>query len=650
MENFSYHVPVFVANAGVAASGHSADLPGGKVGLYDRSTWSVATASGNGTEFFLAQGIIGGKDWYGFPTTATSHKSPFFYAKDVENMYLSRPSRKQSEEWIIGYNGSASSKGIRYFKNAEPVKVKFLFSGGPTYRWFGGPKEYVVSLSPDEDCTTPCSGDCLDSEVDPVYHVKKHIDKINNHTELQKFGVKATMVSNTYVATSTNMEKFQLKVCDNGDSVALNAVKAQYPGKAISRIARKDSYSTYEVCVVSTVGDDTPAAFVLQGSVALAVCGTCPVGTTTINAVDVYIVKRNLAGSETLDDTYANGVGSDYSATDPNSILLGQNDGKAIIQIKLAAGTTTPVSVKGDVIEFSHTEAAKCEWAAPSAISWTASGTGIRGKRTLTIKGVKRPDCDAEGDRLTDLEAVLAGVVGIDINSLALVAGDGCHDDYTVDQYSNDCLTEDQCMSNLVTFHFDDLGPFENHAWEVVPPVPGAAPFTTKVGIRVTADYEDIRFGDSSFDPMDYYETQPLKMEVAIFREWASNCDASLFPTQVQTKFGQIERQSGEWVVREVVMKTDAYQKHINQFSDSPRMREAFDMNLLAMVDRKAFYNLYYVTFYASYGKLWRKPGVQEKFTAVFAFREDDPRQADFKTSVLDVLTVKSGVSLHENV
>jgi hypothetical protein len=252
--------------------------------------------------------------------------------------------------------------------------------------------------------------------------------------------------------------------------------------------------------------------------------------------------------------------------------------------------------------------------------------------------------------RLTDLTAVLTGVVGIDINSLALVEGDGCHDDYTVDQYSNDCLTEDQCMSNLVTFHFDDPGPFENHAWEVVPASPGAAPYTTKVGIRVTADYEDIRFGDSSFDPMDYYETQPLKMEVAIFREWASNCDASLFPTQVQTKFGQIERQSGEWVVREVVMKTDAYQKHINQFSDSPRMREAFDMNLLAMVDRKAFYNLYYVTFYASYGKLWRKPGVQEKFTAVFAFREDDPRQADFKTNVLDVLTVKSGVSLHENV
>lgn len=651
MENFSLHVPVFLVNAGVATSGHSADLSGGQIGLFDRSTWSVATNSGNGKEFFFAQGVIGGKDWYGLPTTATSHKSPFFYATDVENMYVSLPQRKQNEEWIVGYNGALSSKGIRYFKGAEPVKVKFLFTGGPTYRYFGGPKEYVVSYSPDEDCVTPCSGDCTDSEVDPLYHVKKHIEKINNHTELKKFGVHVGLVSNVYAATATNMEKFQLTVCDNGDGVALNAVKAQYPtiASSITRVKRVGSLSTYEVCVVSTEGNDTPAAFTQQGSVLLAVCGACPAGSTLTAAKDVYLVKRNLAGGETLDDTFADTVGTEYSvATDADKTYLGQSGGYAIVKIKVASGTAVS-AVDSDIVEFSHTEAATCTWAAPSSIAWTAAGTGIRSKRTLKINQLQRPNCDAEGDRLADLESILAGVKGIDIESLALIAGDACHDDYTVEQWSVDCLSEEACQTNEVSFTYDDLPSIEGKSWEVVPTAAAASPFTSKVGMRITADYEDIRFGNDSFDKADYYETMPLKMEVSILREWASNCDASLFPSVVQTKYGQIERQSGEWVVREVICKTDAYQKHINQFSDSPRMREAFDMNLLNMADRKAFYNLYYVTFYASYGKLWRKASVPEKFTAVFAFKEDDPRQETFKTQVLEVLTAKSGVPLHVN-
>jgi hypothetical protein len=656
MENFSYHVPVFVVNSGVATSGHSADLSGGQVGVFDRATWSVATSAGNGIEMFFAQGNIGGKDWYGFPTTATSHKSPFFYAKDVENMYLSLPQRKQNEEWIVGYNGADSSKGIRYFKGAEPVKVKFLFTGGPTYRYFGGPKEYVVSYSPEEDCVTPCSGDCTDTEVDPLFHVKKHIEKINNHVELKKFGVHVGLVSNTYAATATNMEKFQLKVCDNGDGVALNAVKAQYPTIAndITRVSRTGSVSTYEVCVVSTAGNDTPAAFQQSGSVLLAVCGTCPAGSTLTAAKDVYLIRRPLAGTENLTsdaakDTYADTVGTAYSvATDADKTFVGVDGGVAIVKIKVASGTAVTALV-ADVVELSHTEAASCTFAAPASIAWSAAGTGIRSKRTMKIKQLQRPNCDANGDRLADLQSILAGVKGIDIGTLTLIEGDACHDDYTVEQFSVDCLSEEACQTNEVTFTYDDLPTIDNQAWEVVPGTPAAAPFTTKVGMRITADYKDIRFGNDSFDMADYYETMPLKMEVSIFREWASNCDASLFPSVVQTKYGAIERQSGEWVVREVICKTDAYQKHINQYSDSPRMREAFDMNLLNMVDRKAFYNLYYVTFYASYGKLWRKPSVQEKFTAVFAFKEDDPAQESFKTNVLDVLTAKSGVKLHVN-
>ena len=99
-------------------------------------------------------------------------------------------------------------------------------------------------------------------------------------------------------------------------------------------------------------------------------------------------------------------------------------------------------------------------------------------------------------------------------------------------------------------------------------------------------------------------------------------------------------------MVRELIMKTDAYLKHVRQFSLEPRMREAFDMNLLGSVDKNAFYNLYYVRFKASYGHSFRK-NEQETFTAVFAFKEGDPAAAQFESNVLDVLTAKSGVHLH---
>ena len=78
-------------------------------------------------------------------------------------------------------------------------------------------------------------------------------------------------------------------------------------------------------------------------------------------------------------------------------------------------------------------------------------------------------------------------------------------------------------------------------------------------------------------------------MELSLLTESGSACDYATLPTVHQAKVGQIARQSGEYVVREVIMKTDAYLKHMQQFSVDTRMREAFDQNLLSMVDRKSF-------------------------------------------------------------
>lgn len=650
MENFSYHVPFYVVTGGIDAAGHSSDLKPGEVGLFDRQNFSVATGTGSARELFFAQGNNGGKDWYGNPVSE-SHKSPFFLGKDVENMYLSKPQRLQNEEWVIGYNGSASSKSLS-FEKGKPVRVKLYLHGQPAYRFFGGPKEYVVSYTPAVDAESPCAGsDCPDPIVDCLQHSQALVDKINNNVELKKFGIHAKLVNAPYTAATATEEIFTLEIYDNGDSLALQAVQAQAPaGVTVERIARDGAKSTYQFC--QSQDASAPADFQQSASILAAVCGSCPAGSTLTAAKDVYIIRRTVTPStdlttDTARDNYADTVGTAYDATaaDADKTFVGLDGSVAIVKLKVATGTSISALVS-DTVEFSHTEEATCTFAAPAATAWVSKGvTGIKSKRKLRINSLNRLDC-SDGDRLADLTAILTGVKGILIGTLTKIAGTGCVDDYTVEQDSLDCLDE-ACLSNNVTFTYDELPAFENKSWEVVPPVV-AEDATRKCGIRISAGYWDPKNSNCTFDITSYYESEPVKFEVSLLGEDDGTDDIAKWPTVHQSKVGKIARQSGEWVIREVVHKDAAYLKHVAMYDNDPLMREKFDINIVGRVDRNAFYNLYYVTFGASYGKSFRK-NEQEKFTAVFAFKEGDPAQEDFKSRIVDVLTAKSGVVMHIN-
>lgn len=670
MENFSYHVPVYVITGGVATSGHSSELPAGKVALFDRATFNVATSIGNGKEFYFAQGNYGGLDWYGQPVSET-HKSPFFLGKDVQNMYLSLPQTIQNEEWVIGFNGSPTSKSLK-FQTGVPIRVKLYFHGQPIYRFFGGPKEYVVSYTPPEDCTEPCNEpDCPPAITDCLTHTQALVNAINTHTELRKFGVTAGLVNTPFSATATNMTKYCLTVCDNGDVLALQAVKAQAPvGTSVTRTARSGGQSTYQFCQANAAA--APSAFQQTGSILQAVCDTCPSGSFLIPGKDVFTVRRPIVGSEdfttaALRDTYANVIWSAYATSESittttsttstttaagtfnaDATFVGNDGAVAVVKLKFPVGTILDPVLGADIIEFSHTEPAVCVFATPASTAWTTCGTGISSSRTLRISGIQRPDCNASGDRIADIKLAVDGIDGVDGTTVTKIAGTACVDDYTVVQVSNDCVSEADCLTNNVTFTYAQLPAFENKSWDVVPVVvtPDA---TRKCGIRITAGYIDPKFGNCSFSPFDYYETMPLKFEVSLLGEDDSACDTALWPSVHQSKVGRLARQSGEWVVRELLMKTQAYLRHVSQFSYDSRERDAFDMNLLSTVDRNAFYKVYYVTFDASYGKAtWRK-NEQEKFTAVFAFKEGDASAVTFENNVLDVLTLKSGVNWHVN-
>jgi hypothetical protein len=737
MENFTHHVPFYVVTGGVATTGHSSELTAGQVGLIDRQTWSVATAAGNGKEFFFAQGSIGGFDWYGAPIKDT-HKSPFFFSKDVKNIYKSLPARIQNEEWVVGYDGSASSKGLS-FEAGKSTKIKFYFYGDPIYRKFAGPKEYVISYSPDEDCVDAvCDTSCGPVALDSRPHTMKMIDRINTHPELKNFGVTAKLKTNLFVAATATMDKWSLSVCDEGNAISLQAVQAQYPLAIITRTSRAGSISTYQFCRLKTAG--TPAAFSQTAPVSFATCSVCPVGSTLTAGYNIYYVNRPLAGSEDLStanlrQTYANtiatayatvrtfdgatavdpttdqitstahgfvtgqrvrysngggttivgltnntdyfviridannvdlattfanaiagtavditadGVGAAHTLTTQSTATFLQQDGAtAKVQLTTSAGQTL-TAILSDTLELNYTEGAFCTFATPSTIAWSDVGDGISSSRVLKTK-LARPDCNASGDRTAELTSLLSAFTDITIGTLTKIAGLGCVDEYTVTQLSNDCLDE-ACLASNATFNYNTIPSLDGAVWEVISEArfSGVSDPSAKSGIVITAGYIDPQFGNCSFNVFDYYNDEPVRMEVSVFDEDASNCQYKNLATVFQSRKGVIGRQSGEYVVREVLMKTNAYLKHMDQFSPDPRMREAFDQNLLSMVDRKAYYILYYVTFNASYNTMDRK-NEQEKFTTVFAVKESDQAQFNLESGPLAILQAKSGVALRIN-
>lgn len=647
MENFSYHVPFYVVTNGVATQGFTSDLAGGQIGVFDRQNFAVATAAGVGKELFFAQGNIGGKDWYGNPVTE-SHKSPFFKVKDVTNIYKSLPAKIQNEEWVLGYDGSQSSKSLEFVKG-EPTNIKLYFHGEPVYRMFNGPKEYAIGYTPDTDCTTDCATDCGGTRKDPKPHAMKVIDMINNHVELQKLGVRAKLVENTFAAATETREKYSISVMDDGTGVALAKIQGKYPTVKISRTSRTGIVSTYEFN--QPIPDAAPAAFSYDGSqIAEAVCGTCPSGWSTVSGYDTYMVKRVVTPTTDLSTsaargTFAGTVSSAYTGIANTAQYLGVDGGIATVKINVATGATVAAQ-NSDTVELIGQVATACQAPAGATVAWVLGTNCISSKRTLKIK-LNRAACDAAGDRTADITKALTGIKGVDIASLAVIHGDACADEYTVNQASDDCLTED-CLTSNVTFTYDTPLPLiDGKAWEIQEPVI-TADDTRKVGIRISAGYFDPKFGNCSFDPYDYYEVMPVKMEVSLYVPSPSKCSYIGLATQNKVKIARIARQSGEYVVREQLMKTEAYLKHVKQWDNDVRMREAFDMQLLNTVERKAFYVLYYVTFGASYNASSRN-GEKEKFTAVFAVKEDDSNIDAFEKNLINVVAGKAGVTPHTN-
>lgn len=611
-----YNLPVFIGTGAVATTGDTSQLVAGQIGLFDHKTYQAVSGHVKANQDLLvAAGSWHSKDklnkfWGGL---TESDKSINFLGKDILTFERSKPRRAESEQWVIGWDGISDCNTLS-FECGKTYTYKVRVWGEDVYGTFLRPLDRFVSITTDCCTIDDCDDSCTGAEVGSKRWAQKLAEAINNDPELQYF-VRAEAIHSDAITNTATHRLYCLTVCDTGDMQALAAVQQQYPTLKIERIERSGSSSTYQFCNAIAAG--APDAFTPVLEVALAVCGECPSGYTLVDAKDVYVVARPLAGTETLvtdgnKQTYANTVGSAYSAT--SAKFLGQNGATALIQLEFTTGTVVAAK-SADTIEQVATKDAVCAPGAASTVAWVACGDRYKTTRTLCLALEK--ECGTD-DRLADLEAFYANDPSIVPDSLEIKTAGTCGDLYQIEQYNNDCLV-DGCLTEAIPA-FDPIQSFEGFAWdEACPCDPIANDTSVLSGVRVEAAYEDTKFGGCTFSPTDYYSIRPLKLEITEFDDSGIPCPAPVPSRKLRNS--SMATQSGEYVIREYI-KAARY-KAFGSFYHDPRMREVLDAQIHEVVDRNKFYNLYFLKVKQNRGNMNHQADFSpEIYEFMFAFPE----------------------------
>lgn len=205
MANFKgFQFPVVLVK-GVYTSGHVADIGPLQLGIIDNKTHYVATAAGNGTDFYIANGSGHTRDqltkWVG--GMKKPKKSEIFRGSDIRYFEKSTPSRPKNEQWIVGYDGSKASNTLAY-QPGQTYWLKIRLYGQPVVKYWGNDIERIIPLytgclPDDSDCTQTCG----DTYLGVKAQTRQWAKNINDNPDLKEFGIKAYPVFSDYGGTAT---------------------------------------------------------------------------------------------------------------------------------------------------------------------------------------------------------------------------------------------------------------------------------------------------------------------------------------------------------------------------------------------------------------------------------------------------------------
>lgn len=266
----------------------AADLAPYELGVLDNKTWRSVDATGIPAVKQLRFAV-------GSPNVGQKNVGP----KGISNLYSNTESMKSNAWFSIEDWYSVSPKeikpfigyfGFNGFNDCEVEK----YECGKTYNYraavYGEIVERVFSqwrIEEEFAYSTPCCKECQSSDcskVDPKIGYTELVKLINSCDKLSRFGY-ATLVSSCDEEDAIETEPakvMELTLCDKGDNEALSFVKAQYPGKNITRVRRIGNSSVYSVCVLAL---EVLAPYVLNaGFYPAQNCEECRAGDTEVES------------------------------------------------------------------------------------------------------------------------------------------------------------------------------------------------------------------------------------------------------------------------------------------------------------------------------------------------------------------------------
>ena len=504
----------------------------------------------------------------------------------------------------LGYDGISTCKTLS-FPCGETFGLLVRVVGQTVRNVFGKDLEELIPF------TTGCCDDCSLEEkgVRTIETMRKAFEEssfyVKNYIKMEQ--VKSCCPDEDPF-DRIRYSKFCITVCDMGDSKALADVQLQYEGYDIEVIERKDTYTTYEVCLrcefatadqtaidaaqvtydaalaanpqvqadidaalvvlnaaiaTAETNADTaclPASLTVRDTV-LSNCDECPTGFTKVDAGVKLLVQMVFDGVE--QDALV--AVQTVIPTAVKASLIGVTAGEGTFEVVVPEAFDL-TQVIADV-QFSKIGevATSCVQTAPVTIDWVKCGEGYKITRTMCLIK-KNNDCDVS--ELAEIVAEYENSDSVVGDSIAVSSTNDCNTTYTLTQENNACL-EDGCDTfGKDGAKFDDIPSYEGFIWEMCacegwtvdattgcPVAPVIVDADCKVGLKFTGALVNEEFIPCAFSIHDAIEREPLRFEVSIvdMATRGDMCDQLEVDWTVVQR-GKVAEGRGDLVAREEVL------------------------------------------------------------------------------------------------
>jgi len=394
----------------------------------------------------------------------------------------------------------------------------------------------------------------------------------------------SVVVANTPVAPNATAIQWLLNVCDDGSSVALGAVQAQYPGFQITVVNRVESTSTYQLILASTLG--APAAYNNSGLPIIVQCPTCPSGYTLVESMWVTKINRQDAGNAAALATLEANYG--VSGSGQTAFRLIYQFGQSTYIVSTISPILAAASGTTDFVQSLGQTRNSCVLTTPQTIGWVTGSTYNAYNRTFNIT---LEDTVCGTSRLTELQNLYPDFTIVD-NGPGV--GNLCVHNYQTTVLS--AFVAPGCPPALPLWTKPD--PFFGIHWRDQPFSTGT---TSAVGVAIESAYVDLQTNECSYKYW-MYDAEPVFIEVSQhsqdYNDKPTICTGDWPVTEVQN----VKLPIGVGAqVRDVEIYFKGYER--KYWDENPIVRQYYDS--LVQADPTLQYDQYTIAFDFDYHITW---------------------------------------------